>query len=513
MNVILMTTTALLLCLATLVLAASPPRPLGARATDVVRNQATRSPVDCDFDSDVAPMCGWRKVKKRKRGGWKLARRIRKTSLRDTTSADGKFAHFRSRGRSQPSALATAVMRSKFFIIPIHQPDVCLSFDSAVGNPHRQHHEAQRRPSSSTLSQLRVYVVPKGEKMSRVNQVWTSEQLSVTGDFQHVTIKLNRRSLTSRHKNKFRVYLEAAKEQSSKSYVAIDGIKLRHCGQDDLPRNEQTLLTSNAVRESQQEESSFLASVSNKLGSMMLPAQRTPSLTSQMESSRGHSTRTKINPAIAARQQFALTTLLKQQYIQQQRPQLERRVACGLLEYTTRLGSCLRTFFVDIAEIPDQCSSLYDTFEKCVQHSAIMCVPEGQMSEHEVNRTVTVTLREKFNTKQVYCEEQGAFVYPEFSFRQLPQCGANYFARVAGCSQDFRASFQNDRGLDLCTEYYKANECQRHVTSEECTLTVRDMLLFGLQLQYQFAHNPFCPEIPVSVWWPANDDTSATRWT
>ena len=47
-----------------------------------------------------------------------------------------------------------------------------------------------------------VYVVPKGEKMSRVNQVWTSEQLSVTGDFQHVTIKLNRRSLTSRHVSK-----------------------------------------------------------------------------------------------------------------------------------------------------------------------------------------------------------------------------------------------------------------------------------------------------------------------
>ena len=52
------------------------------------------------------------------------------------------------------------------------------------------------------------------------------------------------------------------------------------------------------------------------------------------------------------------------------------------------------------------------------------------------------------------------------------------------------------------SEYFKANECQRLVTSEECTLGTRDMLVFGLQLQYQFAHNPFCEHVPVAEWWP-----------
>jgi len=116
---------------------------------------------------------------------------------------------------------------------------------------------------------------------------------------------------------------------------------------------------------------------------------------------------------------------------------------------------------------------------------------------------VTATLREKFNTKQVYCEEQGAFVYPEFQLSQRPQCGPQYFRRVAQCSENFSLSFKTEQGLDLCSEYYKANECQRLVTAQECTLALRDMLLFGLQLQYQFAHNPFCQEVPVSVWWPA----------
>merc|ERR1739838_602737 len=114
----------------------------------------------------------------------------------------------------------------------------------------------------------------------------------------------------------------------------------------------------------------------------------------------------------------------------------------------------------------------------------------------------TGILRDRFKTRQVFCKEEGAFVYPDFS-SVTPLCKPAYFLRIRSCSHNFQADFQQGRpALPVCSEYFKANECQRLVTSEECTLGTRDMLVFGLQLQYQFAHNPFCEHVPVAEWWP-----------
>jgi len=470
-------------------------RALDTRATGVRRASAT-TPVDCDFDRS---MCGWRKLRNRKQRRsanlWKLSQKIKRTAIRDMTAEDGKFALFRPRHRSQEPS----VLKSKFFTVPRQLNEACINFYSAIGESGSKH------ASLTSLSKLKVYVVPKSGKMKRSNLVWTSDQMSVTDHFQHITIQINKRQLLPKNKTKFRVYFEAIRGESSKAFVAVDGIKLRHCGPADETQ----------PQKSPQGPSVTPTPVSRTI---MLPARRNPSVVSEV-GMYGVQNNPSYNMGLdnyqwQATHKEKLRNFLSQNLGLPTRAPVatttSRQEVCGMLEYTTKLNACLRSFFVDLSSVPNQCSNLYRELERCVQDSAISCVPSSQLSAQEVNNTVTGALRQSFKTKQVYCEEEGAFVYPEFTLSELPQCGGNYFGRVAQCSETFRTSFQTEHGLDLCTEYYKANECQRIVTAQECTLGLRDMLLFGLQLQYQFAHNPFCQEVPVSVWWPAHSTTRLT---
>lgn len=176
-------------------------------------------------------------------------------------------------------------------------------------------------------------------------------------------------------------------------------------------------------------------------------------------------------------------------------------------EYTSELNRCMRGFFVQLASSPDVCSELYGELERCVQECAIRCVPGSVLSHSEVNETVTSMLRSKYKTEKVYCEEEGAFVFPNIDISDKIRCGDLYIMAIARCSTGFSGMLQDGDTSgghrDMCTTYYEANRCQLEATADQCTMSTQDLLHFGLHLTYQLAHNPFCQGVPVSVWWPA----------
>ncbi|XP_076814042.1 uncharacterized protein LOC143460427 [Clavelina lepadiformis] len=179
-------------------------------------------------------------------------------------------------------------------------------------------------------------------------------------------------------------------------------------------------------------------------------------------------------------------------------------IMCDFIEYTQRLQRCFRTFFSMLRQHPHTCLNRYTDLESCLNLAATSCVPTRNMETMRVQEIVLGTLRNNFKTKRVFCEEEGAFVYPEFAVDKVPiQCGSRYFIKLSECSGSFSNMFQLRHGNPkLCREYYQANDCQRQTTAEECNFDTETMLLYGLNLQYQFAHNPFCIHLPFSAWWP-----------
>uniref|UniRef100_H2YMD9 Uncharacterized protein n=1 Tax=Ciona savignyi TaxID=51511 RepID=H2YMD9_CIOSA len=144
-------------------------------------------------------------------------------------------------------------------------------------------------------------------------------------------------------------------------------------------------------------------------------------------------------------------------------PTQARMAMCDFIEYTLRLQRCLRTFFFALQLQPQNCGTLYTDLEACVLFAASSCVPSRDMTSQRVEEIVFGSLRSNFKTKQVYCEEEGAFVFPKFAVDKLPiQCGPRYFIKLSECGGPFRNIFNIQHGNPrLCSEYYQANECQR----------------------------------------------------
>jgi len=444
----------------------------GELRKSTVSRVTTNSLIDCDFNTNYKSMCGWKKSGNQKTKAvslWKLATRIRNTNLEDISRREGKFIVFRPRHQRTGTS---STLRSKYFRMQKNVQEACLSFYSVVGVVGKV-----KSSLLSAQSKLEVYVVPKGGKKKHHNLVWTSYQMRPSEGFQLVTIRINRSNLRPINKTKFRVYLQATKGTSSKSYIAVDEIKLRYCGRGFTQENNQVTASPGIISST----------------TYALPAQRNTNIYTQHKSSQSHQVLNEDRVNLYATRRYKAT--------------VAERQPCELLEYTSKLAKCLRSFFVEIASAPTECSSLYDDLEMCVSNVANLCVPPSNILHQTVNNTVIDILRNNLKVKKVYCSEQGAFVYPSFTSNHLPRCDNLYLKEVHNCSLTFKNTFQTHHGLDLCSEYYKANECQRHVTALRCRFELQDMLVFGLQLQYQYSHNPFCQEVPISAWWPSDTET------
>jgi len=57
----------------------------------------------------------------------------------------------------------------------------------------------------------------------------------------------------------------------------------------------------------------------------------------------------------------------------------------------------------------------------------------------------------------VFCEEDGAFVYPNFAVDKLPiQCSPRYFIKLSECSGSFSSMFHIQHGdPQLCRYHYQ----------------------------------------------------------
>ncbi len=89
-----------------------------------------------------------------------------------------------------------------------------------------------------------------------------------------------------------------------------------------------------------------------------------------------------------------------------------------------------------------------------MQDCAVRCVPRSVLSRSEVNETVTSMLRSKYKTEKVYCEEEGAFVFPTIDISDRIRCGDLYIMAIAGCSTGFSGMLHNGEGdgqRDMCT--------------------------------------------------------------
>jgi len=474
----------------------------------------SRSPIDCNFDK--SSFCGWKKLNFKSRdynkrvfsykkdykknmfpkNMWKLANKIKKTSIHDITDINGKFLLFKSKHHLTINSL----LKSRNFMLPNHLKEVCLNFYVAIGDT------TSKRRSKKSLPKLKVYVVPKGGRTKRQNLVWTSEEMSKTNHFQKLSIHILKRTLLPSNKRKFRVFFEVVRGQTPKAYIAVDDIQLKHCYSDSSVQGiALPTLRSSKERNSQQRYDK----ISHKMGK---PASTPPNIVIPNRNFKTFQKVLEYNTAHPNLLQFDNVDI-KKFFSQATNSSLDSQKdykinffssfnetkACNLFEYTSRVSSCLKIFFNDLASIGDICSDLYDQLEVCVQSKAISCIPDEKIDAKRVNKTVTDILRKNFNTKQVYCIEQGAFVYPVFSFENLPRCSDKYFEKITRCSDIFTRVFQSQQEIDLCHEYYKANECQRLITAQECTFTLDDMLSFGLKMVYQQAHNPFCAELSNNI--------------
>jgi len=70
--------------------------------------------------------------------------------------------------------------------------------------------------------------------------------------------------------------------------------------------------------------------------------------------------------------------------------------------------------------------------------------------------------------QQVYCEEEGAFVFPSFAVANLPlQCGPRYFVKLSGCSGPFSNIFQLKHGDPKLCRYVYDNTNVKSIISDE----------------------------------------------
>jgi len=409
---------------------------------------------------------------------WKLTSKIKNTSIRDITdNINGKFLLFKPKHH----LTVISVLKSKNFLLPARLKEVCLNFYISIG------HIASKRRSEKSLPKLKVYVVPKGGRTRRQNLVWTSEEMSITNSFQKITIHILKGKLLPLNKRKFRVYFEAVKEQSTKAYVAIDDVQLNHC-YSGIGEREAALPVSKTSKEKNLPQ--LYNKSAHKIG---MPASTPPNIYIQ---NRNFDTFQRVLESNTPYPMFR--NLVTKRISSQTSSSVIKTETCNFYEYTGRVSSCLKIFFNGLDSITKVCSDLYDQLEVCVQSKAVSCIPNTKIDTKIVNKTVTDILRKNLNTKQVYCIEQGAFIYPDFSGENLPRCSGKYVEELTKCSDNIKKAFLSHQEMDLCYEYHKANECQRRIIAQECTFALEEMLKFGLKMVYQQAHNPFCAELSTS---------------
>ncbi|XP_078484953.1 uncharacterized protein LOC100175658 [Ciona intestinalis] len=509
-----------------------------------VASSKRKSSVDCNFDGRRA-FCRWkREWFEMRRAGWRAGSNIRGSLVRDVTSGgEGKIAFVQS--RSRPEGFRSRLRSARV------APDrgSCFVFHCAIGGSEWSYPDG--------LPLLRVFIVEPGQSPDRsVPVVERGEKIEFP--FQKFITPVDE-SLDAINGDYVQFIIEVVSGASKKSFVAIDDVKLQPC---DEARGSIAVPEFDVQAEARQK----MNDVTDDLMEMMLPALRgdisvfqfpdASEPRSLLSSSGNFSAGTRIatSPILVRADDYAAISRRRERrkrrknrrkklrrrnkgrkqkkkklsrthgvtdgvvFLQESptrgttgirtgnipSPTIPRMAMCDFIEYTHRLKRCFRSFFFDLQRQPHNCRTLYDNLENCVLFAASSCVPSHDMTSQRVEEIVMGNLRTNFKMKQVYCEEEGAFVFPKFAVDTLPiQCGPRYFIKLSECGGPFRNIFNIQHGNPrLCSEYYQANECQRQTTAEECNFDTETMLLYGLNLQYQFAHNPFCVHLPFSAWWP-----------
>lgn len=476
--------------------------------------------IDCTFETGTDPTrCGYEKDWDGMfRANWKIVEESRDKKIRDPSS--GYFAYFEARNR--PSDFASR------FISPISDfyDDICISF-SYVNKGIKSSYPAGR-------SKLEVYFAPAGRAIRKDDTpLWSSTKRTRRSKWVDVEVPISKDSFGQRLRGA--IVFVAVRGGSKRAYIAIDNVSVTSCKgslSTEVSRAHSGSVISgngtNAALGFIRTLAAFQGPVRTRefsvppgmvldpsnpptLPTLARPSHRRRGNKKQRGRKRKNRQRNRANkrPKELGVVYFTGEEVETESHepfvptlVGQERPQ----VVCDFIKYTQGLQRCLRAFFSMLRQhrSRNKCNADFHILERCLKTAASKCVPSSEMTTEVVNEIVTDTLRNKFKTQKVYCFEEGAFVFPEFSLGSIPlQCTPEYFGKLTTCGGSFAGLFNFKHGEPgLCREYFQANECQRRTTAEECSFDTRSMLVYGLNLQYQFAHNPFCIDLPFSAWWP-----------
>nr|XP_039264072.1 uncharacterized protein LOC120339900 [Styela clava] len=493
-------------------------------------NIASHQKLDCSFESSelgrVKPTkCGYtRGWDGMLRGNWKVKNVSKDGKI---VRQSGYFAYYEARRR--PAG------HSSKFVSPIVSvyDDMCVTFYYV--------NKGIKTSYPKGRSMLKVYFSPNG--MKETKPLWISTERTSKNKWRKATVPLSKGSLGEALRGS--LVFAAVRGESKRAYIAIDDIKVHKCkGSPDLTKPTNTGIregpTGEVLTGSQFEDPNDLFRVlaahrpvqtrefslapgqlHDATNPASLPASPRFPPSARVSKKRGkgrsRSHRRRKGKGNKKLNNYGVVYFTEEpgQQSTEEEPFVPTLIAharpdviCDFMEYTQGLKKCLRSYFSMLKQHRSntQCNAHYFELETCLLTAATKCVPSHDMTKQEVEEVVTDTLRNKFKTQRVYCFEEGAFVYPEFSLGSLPlQCTKQYFQQLTQCGGSFAGIFNFKHGdKSLCKEYFTANECQRRTTADECNFDTRSMLVYGLNLQYQFAHNPFCIDLPFSAWWPTS---------